>query len=317
MKAEAEQPEKQQNYEHCPEHGNSLWNRTRPGWGSRGPRPGRASSGSSGVATRGPAPIKGWGRRAAGPGSASAVRRRLAPFGSGAIGGLDRVTIQGGQKILVGFRGPNLAGEYVLPGPRAVHGAVSGLVRLYDVAIEADARERAAAARIRENLGVHGDIGGRTHVPAYRPRRGIGAGPQTHLVTQQVFQPRLGSEHHDDIGGLAADLQAPAASAHLDEHGRAPLLKVAANGHALAVGAAEDKGEVLLAGHDGDAFGSLQDLLRNSLVRGVHHFLKDRVRLLDAPDVVLQRRGGEGRNQQAEREGKGGGARNHEQTPFQ
>jgi len=32
--------------------------RTRPGWGSRGPRPGRASSGSSGEATRGPAPIK-------------------------------------------------------------------------------------------------------------------------------------------------------------------------------------------------------------------------------------------------------------------
>jgi RHS repeat-associated protein len=32
--------------------------RTRPGWGSRGPQPGRASSGSSGEATRGPAPIK-------------------------------------------------------------------------------------------------------------------------------------------------------------------------------------------------------------------------------------------------------------------
>src|SRR6185437_10078685 len=30
----------------------------RPGWGSGGPRPGRASSGSSGEATRGPAPIK-------------------------------------------------------------------------------------------------------------------------------------------------------------------------------------------------------------------------------------------------------------------
>ncbi len=31
--------------------------RTRPGWGSRGPRPGRASSGWRGAATPGPAPV--------------------------------------------------------------------------------------------------------------------------------------------------------------------------------------------------------------------------------------------------------------------
>src|SRR6185312_7574208 len=49
--------------------------RTRPGWGSRGPRPGRASSGSSGEATRGPAPVNGKSRKRESPASAA----RLGP----------------------------------------------------------------------------------------------------------------------------------------------------------------------------------------------------------------------------------------------
>src|SRR6185312_3115515 len=49
--------------------------RTRPGWGSRGPRPGRASSGSGGEATRGPAPVNGKSRKRESPASAA----RLGP----------------------------------------------------------------------------------------------------------------------------------------------------------------------------------------------------------------------------------------------
>src|SRR6185437_14054400 len=121
-----------------------------------------------------------------------------------------------------------------------------------------------------------------------------------------------GAEHHDDVGGLSAQLQAPTAAANLDEDRRAPAIAIAASGQAFAVGAAEAQGKTLLAGHDGDALRALEHFLRDALVGSLHHFLEDLIRALDASGIVVKIGSGKGSSRQRERANSSKGARRHE-----
>ena len=61
----------------------------------------------------------------------------------------------------------------------------------------------------------------------------------------------------------------------------------AATGEAAAVGAAEDEGELLVAGDDGDAAGLDEQIVRDAAVGGVHDLFEDLGGLVRAGDVVL------------------------------
>ena len=77
---------------------------------------------------------------------------------------------------------------------------------------------------------------------------------------------RHGDEN--EIGGLAAGLEAEAGPGHLDEGGSAPAMAGAAGDDSLTILAADDECTFLKAGNDGDAGGFGGDVVGDALVRG-------------------------------------------------
>src|SRR6185437_13788689 len=159
------------------------------------------------------------------------------------LAGVGGVMIQGPQQRARCRSRRNIAAQDRFPAFFAVHGGVAGLVGLDHIAIEADAGEGAAAAGIGQDFGVHGGVGGGCGLTADRTGGGIRIRADAHLISEEMIETVAGAEHHDDVGGLSAKLQAPTAAANLDEDRRAPAIAIAASGQAFAVGAAEAEGE--------------------------------------------------------------------------
>jgi len=175
----------------------------------------------------------------------------------------------------------------VAVGVVAVHGGVAALVGLDDGAVEADAGEDALGARVGEDLGGEADVSGGGGVAADGAGGDGGFGAQLELVAEQVLQRVIIHEEQDEVGGRAADLVADAAAVDGDEDRSGPAVAGAATGEAATVGSAEDEGELLVAGDDGDAAGLDEQIVRDAVVGGVHDLFEDLGGLVGAGDVVL------------------------------
>jgi hypothetical protein len=79
----------------------------------------------------------------------------------------------------------------------------------------------------------------------------------------------------DQVGGLASNLEAEARSGQLNEGGRAPAMASATGDDALSILCADDKGSLFVAGDDGNAGRVGGDSIGDSMVGGIHEFVKD------------------------------------------
>jgi hypothetical protein len=86
----------------------------------------------------------------------------------------------------------------------------------------------------------------------------------------------------DQVGGLAANLEAEARSGQLNEGGRAPAMASATGDDALSVLCADDKGSLFVSGDDGNAGRVGGDSIGDSMVGGIHEFVKDHLGRLNA-----------------------------------
>ncbi len=102
------------------------------------------------------------------------------------------------------------------------------------------------------------------------------------LVMQKALEAIVRHGDEDEIGGLAAGLEAEAGTGHLDEGRCAPAMAGATGNDSLTVLGADDEGAFLKAGDDGDAGGFGGDVLRYAFVGCTHEFVQDGVCGLDA-----------------------------------
>ena len=90
---------------------------------------------------------------------------------------------------------------------------------------------------------------------SYGTGSGAGIAAEFELAGEQVIHAVLVHDKHDDIGGLASDLEAETAAANGEESGSAPALLGAATGDAFAVATANYESSVEQRGNHGHAFG--------------------------------------------------------------
>ena len=151
-----------------------------------------------------------------------------------------------------------------------------------DVAIEVDAGEEALVAGVGEEAGI-GELGGGGLRVATDGAGGYGdVAAELDLVMQETLCAVVGDGYEDEVGGLAADLEAEAGTGELDEGRSAPAMAGAAGDDALAVLTADDEGSFLEAGNDGDAGSVRGYAIGKAVVGGVHEFVKNFMGCIDA-----------------------------------
>ena len=92
----------------------------------------------------------------------------------------------------------------------------------------------------------------------------------------------MSGRDEDEVGGLAAGLEAETRSGQLNEGGRAPTMAGATGHDALTILSADNEGSFFEARYDGNACRLGGDALRDSFVGGTHEFVKDLMGGLDA-----------------------------------
>jgi hypothetical protein len=84
------------------------------------------------------------------------------------------------------FAVKNFVAVYVV----AIHGFVSTLVGLHYGTIQAHSSEHAFGTRIRQNLGIHFQVGASGRITAYRPGGYRGIRAKFEFVAEQALQVR-------------------------------------------------------------------------------------------------------------------------------
>ncbi len=165
-------------------------------------------------------------------------------------------------RALVDGAAHDLGGEHAA---LRIEGAVGLVVHRQRGAVERDAGEEAAIARIGKHFGI--DARGGFARAAHRTRGDRRAGAERELAVGDAFDAALAREHQHDVGGLRADLPADAAAGEVDEHRvREAALAVAHDHDARAATTADDEGDLRDVGDDRDAIGALQETLGDHLV---------------------------------------------------
>src|SRR5262245_20891813 len=141
-------------------------------------------------------------------------------------------------------RGANLAvdDDFARRNLLFVNVLVGRLVLRDHGALQLQPAEKPPAARIRNDLGFEQDVCRHVRVAPDRPSRDAGPSADFEFVHQQAFNTRFVHDQQDQVYGLAADLQAEAASADGEVCWRPPrALRPAATDQALAVLPAYDE----------------------------------------------------------------------------
>lgn len=157
----------------------------------------------------------------------------------------------------------------------AIKFAIFTAVFFYYGSIQRNTRERAMSPRPREDLSMERGIGCGIGCPADRAGSGRCIRANRKLIARQVLHSMAGHHQHDDVGGLGSDLEAEAAAAERDCSRSSPSGVMTANGVSLAVISAHDKRGLLQTWNDDDALRFLQQIARDALIRGSHHFTKN------------------------------------------
>src|SRR5580658_2118853 len=153
-----------------------------------------------------------------------------------------------GQRAQEGVRrfwSVDLSSERCFEGHHAAiefTGAV--LVLLDDRASQFESGEEATGARVGQNLGPHLPIGIGGGVASDGTGGCAGISAEFELAGEQVIHAVLVHDQHDDVGRLAADLQAETTAADNEESRRAPAFWSAATGNAFAIAAAEHESSI-------------------------------------------------------------------------
>ena len=183
-----------------------------------------------------------------------------------------------GEKALRGLgRSRCLAGEDL--GRRhtslAIQGRVRGLVDCDHAAVDGDAAEQSARARIGINLGQR-DVGGRRALSTHGARCDGSVRAQRELATRDSLDSALRGEHQNDVGGLSAGLQAPATPGEGYEYRIAPrrVERVAYGEHSVAVPAAEEECDLGDVRNHRDAVRMGEQRVGQSLVRHALYVLQ-------------------------------------------
>jgi len=184
--------------------------------------------------------------------------------------------VDGTNEVYGARRCGNATGEDFLVGDiLAVIGLGVVEVLVDHVAIEVDAGEEALVTGVGEEACVGEFGGGRLGVTT------DGAGSygdirtQLDLVMQETLCTRVRDRYEDEVGSLAASLEAEAGARQLDEGGSAPAVAGAATDDALAVLSANDEGTLFEAGNNDDAGSMRGYAVGKAVIGGVHEFVKN------------------------------------------
>ncbi len=185
----------------------------------------------------------------------------------------------------------------------AVDFGVGHIVLAKGGAFEGDAGEEAAGAGIAEDFRAHGDVAGGGGVAALGAGGSGGVNAEFDFAFHHGFGALGIHDQEDEIGGLAAELEADAQAFEAHHGGRAPgagvMLAAAADHGAFAGIAADAHGEFDDGGDDDDALGLIEQV-DGDVIGNVENFLEDRAAVFKAFGFLLAFFGGERKRRQGE-----------------
>jgi hypothetical protein len=181
----------------------------------------------------------------------------------------------------------------------AIEMIVGAAVRAQRGAFERDAGKKSASARVGEDFGVHGDIGGGFRIAPFGSGRSRGVAAELDLATQQGAGAMRIHYEENEVRGFPADLKADA-GAFQRVHGRRSPRSLesgpAAAGHGAAANVgAHAEGQLLDGRKHNHAFSAVQHRL-GQIVRDVQDLHQDFAGVLET--VLLVFLGLRGDNQQ-------------------
>src|SRR5580698_5021267 len=142
-------------------------------------------------------------------------------------------------------------------------------------AIQIDPGEKTAGARIGQNFRSHLDVSVRGSIPPNWPSSSGSISSKLELAGKQVLHTLIVGHDHDQIDGLATELQTPASPCDGDGSGSAPAQLGSTRGDPLAVISAEAHGDLHHGRDYGDALCIVHNLIRDGFVRGCHDLIQD------------------------------------------
>src|SRR6266404_2267912 len=138
--------------------------------------------------------------------------------------------------------------------------------------------KQTASARVGENFGAHGDVRGSFSVAALGAGGGGGVSAEFYFAGKNGVSATGIHDQQYEISSLAAKLKADAGAFQSHHGGSAPgpgeMFAGAAGHGATAVAAADHKSRLENRGINNDAFGLVDQVLRN-VIRNIHNFLDD------------------------------------------
>ena len=145
------------------------------------------------------------------------------------------------------------------------------LVLLYYGPRKIDARKEPTRPGVGKNLVFHLNVRIGTGIPSDWSRRGGRVSANFEVIGNQVLHASIAHEHHQEIGGLAAKLQAPAAASYIDRQGSAPSVFSSAGRYTVPVLPTKSNRDLDERRNDGNALSVVQYLVGNRMLRSRHN----------------------------------------------
>src|SRR5580698_2804259 len=141
-------------------------------------------------------------------------------------------------------------------------------------AAQRDARKNTARPRPFYNLRSQFGVGLRGARTSNGSRRYFRTTAQRELTLQKPIHPLLIHDQHNDVSLRAAYLPSDAAAFDPHSRGSSPtgIISFPANNETLAILASDYEGRLLHTRHDNDTVSVFKQILRDTLVGGLHHF---------------------------------------------
>ncbi len=134
-------------------------------------------------------------------------------------------------------------------------------------------------------------IRGALRVPAHRPAGGGSVGADLGGVMQEFFRAPAIHHQQDEIGGLAANLEAYVGAAHRDHRRRAPgaVAAAPANHRAAAIAGAKAEGDLFFRRNNRHANRLVHQVVRDALFGSSHDLGDDFRRILQPLRIFVGR----------------------------
>src|SRR5581483_5132532 len=151
-----------------------------------------------------------------------------------------------------------------------INGAGGVIILLYHRTLEGQAGKDASRTRVRQHLGIQFPVRSRRRMTSNRACCCRTFAAELELAGKQMLQSLIVHDKHYQVYSLYTDLQTPASTAHRHECWRAPAVRSAARRDASSMLTTENEAAFDQVGNYDHAFGVVQHLFGDPVVRSSH-----------------------------------------------